>query len=624
MKYFEKNIFCFICTKSNTFTELRFFFKLIYLYTMEFTRLFDIAYYVAKKYPQDILFSTKYNGKWENTSTDEFIRLGNQFSRGLLKMGIKPGDKIAIITTATRTEWAVVDFGTLQIGAITIPVYPTISSADYEYIFNNAEIKFCFVSDKEVYDKVAEIKSKVSSLQGVFSFNKIEGVSSWKEVLDMGEDDATQSEVEDISKGINPMDLATIIYTSGTTGKPKGVMLSHENIVSNIKGSQPRIPKTSSLNYKDIRALSFLPICHIFERMIFYLYLTNGFSIYFAESIEKMGDNIKEIKPHYMTVVPRLIEKVYDKIYDKGTSAGGLKSKIFLWALKLNEAKKSISKPSGLKEKIADKLVFSKWREGLGGELITLVSGSAALSERLNLLFQNAGIPILEGYGLTETSPVISVNSFEHLKPGTVGFPIDNVKVKIQEDGEITVKGPSIFMGYYQNEEQTKEAFTEDGYFKTGDIGHIDEDGFLKITDRKKEMFKTSGGKYIAPQIIENLMKASKFIEQIMVVGDGEKMPCALVQPDFTFCKNWADIKKINIGTTPEEMANSKELKDRIHQEIEETNQQLGHWEQIKKIELTPNVWSIDGGELTPTLKLKRKAVKEKYLDLYNKLYGHS
>ena len=400
-------------------------------------------------------------------------------------------------------------------------------------------------------------------------------------------------------------------------------MLSHLNIVSNVLGSNPRIPEIK-MHYSEIKILSFLPICHIFERMLFYLYQYNGYAIYFAESIEKMGDNIKEVQPHIMSVVPRLIEKVYDKIYDKGTSAGGLKSKIFLWALGVNKAKEKLGKPSGLQEIIADKLVFSKWREGLGGNIITLVSGSAALSSRLNKMFQNAGIPILEGYGLTETSPVISVNSFGKIKVGTVGHPLDNLEVKIQEDGEITVKGPSVFKGYFKNEEMTKEVFTADGFFKTGDIGHLDEEGYLHITDRKKEMFKTSGGKYIAPQVIENLAKASKFIEQIMVVGDGEKMPCAFVQPDFNFIKNWAERKQLNIGTTPAEMAKSPELKERIKKEIDYLNTKLGNWEQIKKFELTPEVWSIELGLLTPTLKLKRKAVKERYIKLYNELYGHT
>ncbi len=590
---------------------------------MSISRLFDFAHYAHAKYPQDDMFVTKYHGEWKKTSSMEFLNMGNKLSRGLLKLGIKPGDKIAVITTATRTEWAVVDLGLLQIGVISVPVYPTISSEDYEYIFNIAEVKYCFVSDRELLDKVNAAKPNVASLQGIFTFDNIDGAANWKEVLDLGEDDATQVEVEDISKTIKTEDLATIIFTSGTTGKPKGVMLTHENIVSNVIASDPRIPRKSGANYKDIKVLSFLPICHIFERMLFYLFQYNGFSIYFAESIEKMGENIKEVKPNYMSVVPRLLEKVYDKIYDKGTSAGGLKSKIFLWALEVNKAKKNIGKPSGLKEIIADKLVFSKWREGLGGEIVTLVSGSAALSERLNKLFQNAGIPVLEGYGLTETSPVISVNSFDRLRVGSVGHPLDNLKVKIQEDGEITVKGPNVFLGYYKNEDLTKEVFTEDGYFKTGDIGHIDQDGYLKITDRKKEMFKTSGGKYVAPQVIENLAKASKFIEQIMVVGEGEKMPTALVQPDFEFAKNWAVRHNLSIGSTPAEIANNPELKARIEKDIDEINTKLGNWEQIKKIELTPEIWTIDAGLLTPTLKLKRKAIKEKYIDLYNKMYGH-
>ncbi|MDN3607075.1 AMP-dependent synthetase/ligase [Kaistella yonginensis] len=590
---------------------------------MSIKRTFDFAHNALEKYSRADMFVTKYDGHWEKTSTSEFIALGNKVSRGLLKLGIKPGDKIVLITTATRTEWAVMELGISQIGAISVPVYPSISPEDYDFIFNNADVKYCFVSDVDLYDKVMKIRDNVATLQGVFSFDEINGAPNWREVLDLGADDATQGEVEDISKSINTEDLATIIYTSGTTGRPKGVMLTHQNIVSNVLGSNPRIPEIKGMDFSDIKILSFLPICHIFERMLFYLYQYNGYAIYFAESIEKMGDNIKEVQPHIMSVVPRLIEKVYDKIYDKGTSAGGLKSKIFLWALGVNKAKEKLGKPSGLQEIIADKLVFSKWREGLGGNIITLVSGSAALSARLNKMFQNAGIPILEGYGLTETSPVISVNSFGKIKVGTVGHPLDNLEVKIQEDGEITVKGPSVFKGYFKNEEMTKEAFTADGFFKTGDIGHFDEEGYLHITDRKKEMFKTSGGKYIAPQVIENLAKASKFIEQIMVVGDGEKMPCAFVQPDFNFIKNWAERKELKIGETPAEMVKSPELKERIGKEIAYLNTKLGNWEQIKKFELTPEVWSIELGLLTPTLKLKRKAVKERYLKLYNEMYGH-
>lgn len=590
---------------------------------MTIKRIFDFAHNALENYSQEAMFVTKYNDVWEKTSTQEFINLGNQISRGLLKLGIKPGDKIAQITSATRTEWAVMDLGIAQIGAVSVPVYPTISSEDYDFIFNNAEVKYCFVSDRDLLDKVLKIKGNVPSLQGVFTFDQIDGEPNWREILDLGKDDSTQNEVEDIARTINSEDLATLIYTSGTTGKPKGVMLTHSNIVSNVLASNPRIPRRKGLAPNDTRILSFLPICHIFERMLFYLYQNNGFSVYFAESIEKMGENIKEVKPHIMSVVPRLIEKVYDKIYDKGTSAGGLKSKIFLWAMGVNKAKKELGKPSGIKEIIADKLVFSKWREGLGGDIVTLVSGSAPLSARLNKLFQNAGIPILEGYGLTETSPVISVNSFGKIRIGSVGHPLDNLDVKIQEDGEITVKGPSIFKGYFKNDELTKEAFSEDGYFKTGDIGHIDSEGYLHITDRKKEMFKTSGGKYVAPQVIENLAKASKFIEQIMVVGDGEKMPTALVQPDYNFALHWAERHNLNIGKTPQEMSQSKELKERIGKEIDYLNTKLGNWEQIKRFELTPDVWSIDLGLLTPTLKLKRKAIKEHYIKLYNKMYGH-
>lgn len=590
---------------------------------MRISRLFDIAHSTAKKFPNEVMFATKYNGHWKKISTREFINLGNKVSRGLLKLGIQPGDKIALITTASRTEWAAMDLGISQIGAITVPVYPTISPDDYSYIFNNAEVKYCFVSDQVLLDKVNAIKNSVETLKGIFTFDEISGAANWQEVVELGENNATQNEVEDLMKSIHTEDLATIIFTSGTTGKPKGVMLSHENIVSNVLASNPRIPRKKELDYREIKVLSFLPICHVFERMLFYLFQYNGFSIYFAESVDKMGENIKEVQPHYMTVVPRLLEKVYDKIYDKGVSAGGLKSKIFLWALGVNKAKKEIRKPSGIMEILADKLVFKKWREGLGGNIVTLVSGSAALSSRLNYMFQNAGIPILEGYGLTETSPVISVNSFEKMKVGTVGYPLDNLDVKIQADGEISVKGPSVFKGYFKNEETTREVFTEDGYFKTGDIGHIDEEGFLHITDRKKEMFKTSGGKYIAPQVIENKAKASKFIEQIMVLGDGEKMPTAFVQPDFNFAKNWAIRKNYTIGETPAEMANSKELKDRIQKEIDYLNTKLGNWEQIKKFELTSEVWSIDDGLLTPTLKLKRKAIKERYIKLYNKMYGH-
>lgn len=588
---------------------------------MNVKRTFDFAHRYLKKFPKDDNFAMKVNGTWVKTSTLQYITQANKISRGLLKLGIKPGDKIGLISHNNRTEWPIMDVGMSQIGVISVPVYPTISEEDYEYIFNNAEIKYCFVSDKELYDKLTSVKPKIASLNGIFTFEDVKGAPNWKEILDLGEDESTQSEVEDLSNTIKAEDVATLIYTSGTTGRPKGVMLTHNNIVENVMNSVP-ILEGIKIDPATGRVMSFLPLCHVFERMLLYYYQNQGFSIYFAESIEKVGENIKEVKPHLMTVVPRVVEKVYDKIYNTGANAGGIKTKIFMWALSLVE-NYELGQNLGIKGWIADKLVFKKWREGLGGNILALVSGSAPLSPRLNRIFNAAGIPILEGYGLTETSPVISVNSFKHMKFGTVGHPLKNADVKIADDGEILVKGSSVFGGYYKNEEQTKEAFTEDGYFKTGDIGLIDDEGFLKITDRKKEMFKTSGGKYIAPQTIENLAKASKFIEQIIVIGDGEKMPTALIQPDFEFAKNWAQRKNISIGKTPAEMADNKDLIARIKQEIEGINKHLGNWEQIKRFELTPEVWSIEAGLLTPTLKLKRKVIREHFKELYKKLYDH-
>ena len=583
---------------------------------MEVKRIFDIPYYSKAHFEKDDFVCDKRNGKWEKISTDEYIRITNQLSRALLKYGIKKGDRIALITSNNRVEWCFFDQAALQIGAVTVPIYSSISSEDCVYNLENSGSKICFVSDEKLFDKINTIKSQLPELKDIFTFDDVKDATNWKELLESGKETDNQQEVETIKDSISEDDLVSIIYTSGTTGKPKGVMLTHKNIVSDVLGCEDRVPHKDSKN----KGLSFLPLCHVYERMIIYLFATNGISIYFAESNEKLSENLKEIKPQYMTVVPRMVEKVYDAIYKRGTEAGGLKSKIFLWSIKVAE-KYKIGDSKSLAHIIADKLVFSKWREGLGGNIITLVSGSAALSKRLNTMFHAAGIPILEGYGLTETSPVIAVNSFEHTKIGSVGRPIKNIDVKIQEDGEITVKGPTVTQGYYKDEKQTKEAFTEDGYFKTGDIGILDKDNFLFITDRKKEMFKTSGGKYVAPQVIENLAKASQFIEQIMVVGDGEKMPTALVQPDFEFAKSWASKNNINIGVSPTEIANSKELKAEIEKEISKINVHLGKWEQVKKIELTPVIWTEDNGLLTPTLKLKRKAIKEHFIKLYEKLY---
>jgi long-chain acyl-CoA synthetase len=585
------------------------------------TRLFDFPYYQLEHHNLPDALVTKYGNEWVKTSTKEYINKANAISRALLNLGIQKNDKIAIISSNNRTEWHISDIGILQTGAQNVPIYPTISSEDYEYILNHSEAKYCFVSDQEVYDKLKSVQSNIPLLQDVFSFNEISGCKKWSDLLASGTDTSNQNVVEERKNNVLPSDLATIIYTSGTTGRPKGVMLSHDNIVSDVLNSDKRMP----LRKGSTRALSFLPICHIFERMLTYLYQYGGISIYFAESIEKISDNLKEVHPHVMSVVPRLLEKVYDKIYAKGADLTGIKKKLFFWALDLGMQFKPYNQNGflyNIKLGIARKLIFSKWQEGLGGELELLVSGSAALQTRLTQVFTAAGIPVMEGYGLTETSPVISVNDMRNggFRIGTVGRVIENVEVKIAEDGEILCKGPNVMMGYYKDEAQTAEVL-KNGYFHTGDIGEIDSDGFLKITDRKKEMFKTSGGKYVAPQILENSFKQSRFIEQIMVIGDGEKMPAAFIQPNFEFVKEWAAIKKITIGTTNEEICSNLKVIARIQEDIDEANKKFGNWEQVKRFELTPDVWSINDGHLTPTMKLKRKIIKEKYQQLYDKIY---
>jgi long-chain acyl-CoA synthetase len=587
------------------------------------TRLFDFPYYQQEKFTSiPDAFVSKQNGVWVKTSTEEYIAKANTISRALLRMGIQKNDKIALISSNNRTEWNIMDIGVLQVGAQTIPIYPTISEADYEYILNHSGSLYCFVSDTEVLRKVNLIKHNIPNLKEVFSFDEIEGCKNWKELLVLGEDQTNQDVVEDRKNSINTEDLATIIYTSGTTGQPKGVMLSHKNIVSNVLDSAPRIPFIAG----ESRAMSFLPVCHIFERMILYLYQYYGVSVYFGESIEKIGDNIKEVRPNVMSAVPRLIEKVYDKIYSKGLELRGIKRKLFFWAVELGLK----YEPYGanglwyeLQLKIARKLIFKKWKEGLGGNLDLLVSGSAALQPRLARIFAAAEMPVVEGYGLTETSPVISVNDMRNFgfKVGTVGKLIDNVEVKIAEDGEILCKGPNVMMGYFKDETLTNEVIV-DGYFHTGDIGEINKEGFLKITDRKKEMFKTSGGKYISPQLLENAMKQSRFIEQIMVIGDGQKMPAAFIQLNFEYVKTWEKLHGIQVGNTNEEIISNPKVIERIQEEVDNLNDKFGNWEKIKRFELTPDVWSIDGGHLTPTLKLRRKIVMEKYIDLFHKIYS--
>ena len=510
----------------------------------------------------------------------------------------------------------------MQTGAQGVPIYPTISEDEYEYVLNHSESIYCFASCKEVYDKVQKIRNNVPSLKEVYTFDEIEGAKNWKEVLEEGTDESNQDEVEKRKEAISEDDLATLIYTSGTTGKPKGVMLSHKNIASNAKFSADRLP----IELGKSKALSFLPVCHIYERMLQYMYQYCGVEIHFAESLETISDNLKEVKPDVMSAVPRLLEKVYNKIYAKGAELSGIKKNLFFWAIELGLKYEPYGQNGWWYEsqlKIANKLIFSKWREALGGNLKAIASGSAALQPRLARVFNAANIPVMEGYGLTETSPVVSVNDMrdQGFKIGTVGKPLKETEVKIAEDGEILIKGPQVMMGYYKNQEQTDEVL-KNGYFHTGDIGEIDKEGFLKITDRKKEMFKTSGGKYVAPQLLENAMKQSRFIDQIMVVGEGERMPAALIQPDFDFVKEWGSKKGRNIPSDPKEMVKNEDVIKRIQKEIDFYNERFGKWEKVKKFELTPESWSIEAGHLTPTMKMKRKVIKEKYKALYDKIYA--
>ncbi|WP_394421227.1 AMP-dependent synthetase/ligase [Tenacibaculum mesophilum] len=587
--------------------------------SIEITRLFDFPYYQQENYNLDNTFTTKYNGKWQSISTNEYIKQANAISRGLLRLGVQPNDKIAVISTNNRTEWNVCDIGILQTGAQNVPIYPTISKEDYEYILNHSEATYCFVSDETILEKLNQIKAN-TQLKEIFTFDDITDEKSWKEVLKLGEDESNQNEVEERKNVITTNDLATLIYTSGTTGRPKGVMLSHKNIVSNVLSSEKRVP----LVYGQGRALSFLPVCHIFERMLLYLYQYCGISIYFAEAIDKLSENAQEVKPHVMTAVPRLYEKIYDKIYAKGADLTGIKKKLFFWAIELGLQYEPYGANGWWYEKklnIARKLIFSKWQAALGGELKIMVSGSAALQPRLTRVFTAAGMPVMEGYGLTETSPVIAVNDMrnEGFKLGTVGRLIDGVEVKIADNGEILVKGPNVMQGYYKDPEKTAEAL-QNGYFHTGDKGELCEDGFLKITGRTKEMFKTSGGKYIIPPLLEGQLKQSRFIEQVMVIGEGEKMAAAFIQPNFEFVREWAIRHNITVGDN-KDLVNNPKVIERIQEEVDYANTKFGKWETIKKFELTEEEWSIDGGQLTPTMKMKRNIIKEMYKDLYDKIY---
>ncbi len=583
------------------------------------SRLFDIPYHQFSAYPNQNMFVTKTKGQWVGLSTKLFLDQVMLVSRGLISLGVNKGDNVALVSN-NRYEWNIMDIAIQQIGAIVVPLYPNISESDYKYILNDAGIKLCVVSNLELCLKIQHIKNEVPSLAHLFSFDELEECTNWKQIHSHA-DETPESEVRLRMEEVKSHDLVTLIYTSGTTGNPKGVMLTHHNILSNVEACREPIPAD-----QHSKVLSFLPVCHIYERMLHYLYMYIGCSIHFAESMDTIGENIKEVKPDVFTAVPRLIEKVYDKIMAKGDELTGIKRKLFFWAVSVGEEYDVVGKGLWYKIKlaIARKLIFSKWKEALGGNVRAIASGSAALQPRLARIFMAAGIPILEGYGLTETSPVVSVNSFQKgIRFGSVGALVDGVTVKIAEDGEILVKGPNVMIGYYNLPEATAEAIDSEGWFHTGDIGTFVEGKFLKITDRKKEIFKTSGGKYIVPQAMENKFKESRFIEQIMVIGESEKFPAALIVPSYAFVKEWAHRKNVDLGDgTNKEIITNIHVIARIQKDVDELNKGFGNWEQIKKFVLLENEFSIEGGELTPTLKLKRKKILEKFSGEYKTIYS--
>lgn len=573
-------------------------------------RIFDLHYHQLENYPKPDALTDKINGKWVPISTQSMIEQAEAFASGLLELGLTPGDKVGLIAN-NRSEWLIIDLGILLAGMINVPIYPTITEEDYEYIMNNAETKLCFVSDEELFGKLTSVKEKITSLEKIYSLDQLKNCDHWSKVKELGKG-RNKTRLKEIKDKIKEDDLATLIYTSGTTGRPKGVMLTHKNLVSNSLASRKRLPLGS-----DSKSLSFLPLCHVYERMISYLYFYTGTSIYYAESLETIGDNLREVQPDVFTAVPRLLEKVYDKIVAKGTDLTGIKKGLFFWALGLGQ-RYEVNGQNGwwyeFQLKLANKIIFSKWREALGGNAKAVASGAAALQPRLARVFLAAQIPVMEGYGLTETSPVLAVNeeANDGVRIGTVGRPLDNVEIKIAEDGEILAKGPNVMLGYYKNEEATKSVFTNDGWFKTGDLGTMVEGKYLKITGRKKETFKTSGGKYIAPQLLENKMKESNFIEQIMVIGEGEKHPSAIVQPAFEYLKEWCKRKGIEY-TSDAQMVKEERVHNRIMEEIDFYNSNFAKYEQIKKIILSPTVWGIDTGEMTPTMKIKRRVLMENF-----------
>lgn len=591
---------------------------------MELKRTFDIVDQMVEKYQRDDALSIKRYGQWEKFSTLKFKEFVDDFSYGLIASGFKKGDKILTVSN-NRPEWNFVDMGMSQVGVIHVPVYPNNGQQEFEHILTHSDARIIIVSSQEYYDNLSKLAIKAPNIEKVYSFDQLKNAPNWMEFIELGRNNREKHKEEliQIKKSIDKNDLVSIIYTSGTTGLSKGVMLSHENFMSNVRATIHLLP----VDHTEI-FLSFLPLCHVLERMVNYLLLSKGTAVYYAESIDTIGDNLRDVRPHGFTTVPRVIEKIYDKIMLKGKELSGIKKGLFFWAVNLGlkyELNNANGKLYATKLKIADKLIFSKWRLSTGGRIKVIISGGAALQERLAKIFNAAGIPVLEGYGLTETSPVISVNHLTYplLKFGTVGPILDNLDVKIAEDGEILMKGPSLMLGYYKDPEKTAEVIDAEGYFHTGDIGTIGEHNILKITDRKKEIFKLSTGKYVAPQVVENRFKESNFIEQIMVVGENEKFAGAIICPNFEFLHGWCFNHKISYRDN-KDLIQIPEVIERFQQEVDRINLSLGTYQQLKKFELTCQEWLTETGELSPTLKVKRKFLKEKYKIKLDRMYGYT
>lgn len=591
---------------------------------MEITRVFEVLEYQHKTYPRKDALGGKMDGQWVKYSTDEYIRIANLMSYGLLAMGFKKGDKI-ITASNNRPEWNFLDMGMMQIGVVHVPIYPTLSDDETKYIFEHSESRMAVVSDAKLYEKFNKIKAETPNIKDLFTFNQVEGAPNWKDIMELGEknEEKFKDELPKIKDSIKTEDLFTIVYTSGTTGRSKGVMLSHRNVSSNLTDAIHLL----TLDHDDT-VLSFLPLCHIFERTVHYAYQLQGYGLYYAENLGTIGKDLKELQVGGFVIVPRILEVMYDKIIAKGKALKGIKKSIFFWAVNLGDKYKQDGSNGWWYKrqlKLANKLVFSKWREGLGNRINMAVSGSAALQPRLARVFTAAGIPIQEGYGLSETAPVVAANEkyWPNNMFGTVGLVLESCEVKIADDGEILVKGPNVMMGYYKDPDQTKEVIDEDGWFHTGDIGTFIDDRFLKITDRKKEIFKNSGGKYVAPQMIENKLKESFFIEQLMAIGEGQKFTSALISPNFRFLHDYCARKGIHYVNNQELIA-KPEIIARYQKEVDEANKSLAPHEKVNRFRLVPDEWSTASGELSPTLKLKRRIIYDKYKGIIDEIFSMS